>query len=392
MKLQYIKSASKNIVSRSFLVLIVLTLAFVAPLQFLNKNVSADKYDDKINALRQDIAAYEAQVNALRAQADTLQNTVNQINLEKMAIQAQIDLNQQKYDQLVANIAETEKKIQDNRDALGETIANLYVDGQISPIEMLASSNNVSDYLDKQEYRNSVRDELLSTIGEIKELKAQLEAQKAEVGKVLDEQKFKRDELASKEAVQQKLLNDTKGDANAYTRMINSTQAQIKEQQAAQQAAYAEARRQWQGGYIVIGSTGGYPWAGAPYPCWNYSCIDPWQLYYRECVSYVAWKLNNEGYGVRGFGGAGNAYEWPNTTRSYTSQSTGVPHEGDAVVIRPGTQGIGWTGHVMFVENVNSDGSINISEYNFAGPGQYSQRRITQSSYANYVFISFPRR
>jgi len=47
----------------------------------------------------------------------------------------------------VIQIADTEKKIKDNQDALGETIANLYVDGKISPLEMIASSKNVSDYL-----------------------------------------------------------------------------------------------------------------------------------------------------------------------------------------------------------------------------------------------------
>lgn len=266
----------------------------------------------------------------------------------------------------------------------------MYVDDKITPLEMLASSKNIGDYLDKQEYRSSVRDELTKTIAEIKVLKKDLEVKKADVKKVLDDQNFKRDELASKEAAQQKILDETKGSEDNYKSMINSSNANIQKIQQEQQAAYEAARNQWSGGYISSGGSGGYPYASAPYPCWNASCVDPWGLYYRECVSYVAWKLNATGHGVKGFGGAGNAGDWPSTAAGYTSQTRGVPHVGDAAVIPYG--GNFPYGHVMFVESINGDGSINISEYNFAGPGQYSERRIPASSYGGYIFMTFPKR
>src|SRR5690606_23947971 len=107
-------------------------------------------------------------------------------------------------------------KIQANRDALGATIASLYVNGKTSPLEMLASSKNVSDFLNQQEYRTSVRDELTSTIKEIKELKQELEDKRAAVEKVLNDQKAARDNLAAKEAEQQQLLNATRNDEAAY--------------------------------------------------------------------------------------------------------------------------------------------------------------------------------
>lgn len=391
MKLRTTTPASVSFLGKSLIVLTVVVMAFVAPLQ-LTQKVSADRYDDQINALKQDVIKYQNEANNLRSKADTLQNTLDQLAADKAAIQAQITANQLIYDQLIEDIAENEKKIEQNRDALGVTIADLYVDDKISPLEMLASSNNIGDYLDKQEYRLSIRDELSATINEIKELKAKLEAQKVDVKKVLDDQTFKRDELESKEAAQQKLLDQTKGSEQAYQSLIASNKDDIEQLQKEQQEAYARARAQWSGGYITTGGSGGYPWSGVPYPCWNASCVDPWQLYYRECTSYVAWKLSAEGYGVRSFSGQGNAYEWPTTTAGYTSQRWGDPREGDAVVIPAYVQNIPWTGHVMFVEQVYSDGTIKISEYNFAGPGQYSERIINQSQYSSYKFISFPLR
>ena len=190
------KAASISFLGKSLIVLAVITMAFIAPLQSVQK-VFADQYDDKINALQQDINKYQAQAALLNSQAATLSSALAQLANEKATLQAQIDLNQTQYDQLVKQIAETEKTIKDNQDALGTTIANLYVDQKISPLEMLASSKNISDYLDKQEYRNSVRDELTSTIKDIKDLKSKLDKQKTDVEAVLNQQKNSRDALVT---------------------------------------------------------------------------------------------------------------------------------------------------------------------------------------------------
>ena len=111
----------------------VAVFAFVAPLQSMMP-AFADQYDEKIRALQQDISRYQAEADRLNSQAATLQSALAQIANEKAALQAQIDLNQTKYDQLVIDIAANEKKIKDSQDALGTTIANLYVDQKISQL------------------------------------------------------------------------------------------------------------------------------------------------------------------------------------------------------------------------------------------------------------------
>lgn len=368
-----------------------LLIGIAVPVQFFSV-ARADEYDDRINALRQQSASYQEEANRLRAEADSLQGVLAQLAADKASVQAEIDANQLRYDQLTANIAANEQKIVNNREALGRIIADLYVADDITPIEMLASSDNIGDFLDKQEFRASARDQLTVTIDQIKAIKKELETQQTEVQAVLNDQKIRRQELASKEATQAKLLADTQGNEATYRNMVLANSDKIKQLQDEQQEAYARARAAWNGGYITSGGTGGYPWAGVRYPCWNASCVDPWGLYYRECVSYVAWKLSSVGYGVRHFGGRGNATEWPSTTSGYTSQTKGIPHQGDAAVIPAYVQGVSRVGHVMYVESVNDDGTITISEYNFAGPGQYSERRISQTKYQAYTFISFPRR
>ncbi len=368
-------------------------MAVSLPIQyFASRPVSADEYDAKIAALNSQIAGYQEQANALRAQANTLQNTLSQLTADKAAIQTQLDLTQVQHDKLVAEITATQEKITENRKTSGNLIVQSSLSDDVPLIVRLASSENLADYIDGEATRISVRDAIVEKTKENERLKKELQEKQIEVKKVLDEQKLRRDELASKEAVQANLLAETRGDEAEYQKMISDNQGQIAKLRE-QQEALRRAAAAWQGGYITVGGTGGYPWAGVGYPCWSASCVDPWGLYYRECVSYVAWRLSSSGKGVRHFSGQGHAYQWPSTTRGYTSQSYGAnPKAGDAVVIPAGVQGIPWTGHIMYVESVNGDGSITISEYNFAGDGRYSERRISPGSYASYVFITFPNR
>jgi peptidoglycan hydrolase CwlO-like protein len=404
MKLNISKKSSANFLTKIILIVSVITLAFIAPIESSQK-VSADQFDDKINALQNNINQYQAESDRLNGQALTLQTALAQLANEKGALQAQIDLNQAKYDQLVIDIANTEKKIKDNQDALGQTIADLYVDEKISPLEMLASSKNISDYLDKQEYRNSVRDQLSSAIKEIKDLKAALDQQKADVEKILTEQKTERDSLAAKENAQQNLLNETQNNETSYQNLISSSVAQISEARALQAAL--NSRSTSTGGYKVF--AGGLLPAyitDSSYGSWNNSNCPIVNTYMssigvsysnppyngedgrgygcRQCASYVAWKINQ----VKGtWPSLGNAYDF----RTYGA-SDGSPHAGDIAVLTSAGQ----PGHVAWVETdpyTSTSGPlkgkqvITVSQYNYdygQGYGMYSLMELSVNFFNVY--------
>ena len=169
--------AQRRMVTRVATISCALVFAVSGPIA-LFEQVYADKWDDQINSLRAQADQYLAQANALKAQGDTLQNKLDSINAQIAALQANIQANQQKHDKLQADIAANQKKLEQTQDALGDMLANLYVDGKISSLELLASSQNIGDFVDKQEYRTTVRDSLSRTITEVKRIKAQLETDK----------------------------------------------------------------------------------------------------------------------------------------------------------------------------------------------------------------------
>lgn len=392
MKLRTTTPVSVHFFGRSLIVASIVLLALAVPIQ-LAGTASANNYEARIKALEQDIARYDGEAAKFAAQADTLQREVSRLTNEKAIIQAQVDLSQAKFDELKANIAANEEKIVKNKDALGTIVADLYVDDQFSTIEMLASSNGIGDFLNKQEYRSITRDQLSSTITEIKTLKEQLEVQKKEVEAVLADQENQRNQLAAKEAEQQKLLNDTKGNEDAYRGLSASTNAQKdqlqREQQAAIEAAMRRANAGSGGGSAVAGdpSKGGYPANLANSDYYN-PVVDPWGMYSRQCVSYTAWKVFQKNGSMPYWGGVGNAKQWPGNARAAGIPVSSTPRAGSVGVIMAGQYG-----HTVWVESVNANGTINISQYNYfnaggSGWGHYSEMyNVSPGAYDYYIYF-----
>jgi peptidoglycan hydrolase CwlO-like protein len=394
MKQRSTTPVSKGLVTKSLLVASAVLMVVAAPMAIM-PYVHADRYDDQINSLQAQVNQYKAQAGQLQQQIGSLQAAISSLEAQKNMIQAQIDLNQTKLEQLQQQIKETEQKIQDNKDALGSTIADMYVDDTVSPLEMLASSKNIGDYVDKQSYRSSVSDQLQQTITKINDLKAKLDKDKASVESVLAQQQAQRNSLAATQQQQQQLLDETKGQEAAYQSLISSAQQKMNDA-AQQQAAYYQSllRSSGGGGSGVVGSfqysnwsgdagcSGGYSYCGAPD-----SSVDPWGLYNRECVSYVAWALQNRfGKYVGHFHGQGNAYEWPSSAPAYSGAARVYnPQPGDAVIL-PADGNFAPIGHAMIVESVNGN-TIHVSQYNMYGTHGYSTMDIQNSG---VIFLRFP--
>jgi choline binding protein D len=378
MKLRSTTPISDSLASRAALVAVAVLVAGSGVFA-LGSHVFARDYEAEIKAKEQEASKYNSEASRLGEMADNLQSELDKINGQITTIQGQIADSQKKIDNLNAQIKRNEILIKQRRKAMGQVLADMHVDDQISPLEMLASSNSIGDYIDKQEQRSSLRTSLNGKIKEIKALQKKLEENKKLVENTLRDQEAQRNVLSSKQSEKAKLVADTKNDQNAYSALAqkrNSEVAKLREEQA------AANRRALGNGVSIPGGIpggGGYPgvWANAPLDAY----VDPWGLYTRECVSYVAWKIHSTGRYVPHFGGAGNANQWPSTAARHGISSGSTPKVGAAAVMN-----IGYYGHVMYVESVNGDGTITVSDYNFAWDGLY--RYYTRSaSGLTYVYF-----
>jgi len=387
-------SSRRSLVTRLGLIGMAVVLAVSTMTAYVQK-VLADQWDNQISSLQSQANQYQSQADQLRAQGDTLQNKLNEITASVNALQLKIQVNQAKYDQLQAQIQENEKKLNQAQDVMGTVLADLYVDSDVSSVELLASSQNIGDFVDKQEYRNSVRDQLTTLIGQVKTIKKQLEDNKAAVVKVLADLDLQKKQLVAQQADQQQLVDQTRGEEAAYQQLVNNTRNQMAAVQAQQQAYYQSLLRSSGGGNSgVVGSFSYWGWSGNvscgggyPYCGGQDTMIDPWNLYNRECVSYVAWAIANRfGRDVEPFHGDGNAYQWPGSAPAWSGAvRVSSPQPGDAVIL-PATAGFAPIGHAMLVESVNGD-DILISQYNMYGTGQYSTMHIRPTG---VIFLRFP--
>jgi surface antigen/peptidoglycan hydrolase CwlO-like protein len=386
----------------------VLLAAGVTSTTLFSRKTYADQYDDQINALQSQIDSYNAQASQLAQQAQTLQRAVDELNAQIGVLQAQIDLSQAKHDKLVAQIADTETQIQNNKDALGQVLADLYVNSQVTPIEMLASSKNISDYLDKQAFRSSMQDQLTSTIDQIQKLETQLKQEKVDVDRTLGDQKNAQGALDAKRAEQQNLVAQTQGEESRYQQLASDAQAQQAQVRAQQQAYLASLYNRGGGARLIAGGAApDYPWNRSNCPMGGELGYGGNLVYYsfggadgsggdghsygcRQCASYVAWRVAREtGYYPENWG---NATNFPESAQSVGYRVGYAPRAGSIGVIR-GT-GAAPEGHVAWVESVNGDGSLTVSQYNYnynypspTGWGLYSEMVVPASSYNIYVYI-----
>lgn len=128
-----------------------------------------------------------------------------------------------------------------------------------------------------------------------------------------------------------------------------------------------------------------YPWA------WQLSDdqgggLSPLNYYYRQCVDFVAWRINrDQGYysapfkwvwsTLTPYGGNGGQwmYNWEQLGRTVSN----VPVPG-AVAYTGGN-------HIAYVKTVNPDGTVLLEEYNYV-PDSYSQRVIPASSVVAFLY------
>lgn len=125
-------------------------------------------------------------------------------------------------------------------------------------------------------------------------------------------------------------------------------------------------------------SNDNYPefWKNLP----NGAILDSWGNGIRQCTSWVAFKAYTElDYKVSFWG---EARHWVDAARKVSVLVDTTPTINSAAVDTSFSPG-----HIMWIEKLNEDGSIHISEYNYVD-GEYTQRDIKTDG---LQFIHFPK-
>jgi surface antigen len=165
-----------------------------------------------------------------------------------------------------------------------------------------------------------------------------------------------------------------------------TTKAEIDEAAAAAERATYGAQLNRSGAYYTPAQQA----EGDDYPWWNETPDDyggglsPLRYYYRECVDFVAWRLNRDA----GVTSAPWKWDWGNLASgsAYAWADEWVRH-GWATSSEPIVGSVAWFpyNHVAYVQSVNGDGTVTIEEYNQNSDHSYHVRVIPNGS-ALYLY------
>lgn len=341
----------------------------------LINNARADQFDARINVLQNRNAKNQAVSDQLASRASSYSDAINRLQKQIDSLQAAIADNQHKSDELQKQIVKAQADLAQQKKVLGENIKAMYLEGQTSTLEVLASSKDLSDFVDKQQARNAVSDKVKDTVNKIASLQQQLKSKQNRLKQMIADQKAQNSELASTQAQQSHMLAYTQSQKAAYDQKIKNNNTEI----ASLRAAQAAANRALGGA-----ATAGDPGHGG-YPAYldnaiEDSLVDPWGMLNRECVSYTAWKVYQTFGHMPYWGGSGNANQWPADARAAGIATGSVPRVHSVAISMGGAYG-----HAMWVEGVSGN-YIHVSQYNYDLAGHYSEMTING---AGLIYIYF---
>lgn len=326
-------------------------------------------------------AAAEAQARekaaAASSAAESLEDVIQGLELEIVALEAKIKAKEAEASELGEKIEKNEEKLEVQKSALASLLVEMHFDQEPDAIMVVAGSTSLSDLAEKQSRADTAKQQINLSAKNIKSIKDELENQKAEVERIIVDQNNQKQVISEKRAEQNQLMIQYRDNAEAFTEEAEAAR-KVKENAIAEEVARLNSS-----GVAGFG-TNTYPyqsdcpaknlWYGTQ---WGYVC---------QCTSYAGYKAF-EHWGVY-IAYWGNAYSWDESAvaRGYRVDRTPAP-------FTVAVSNSGEWGHVMWVESVNDNGTINLSEYNNSYssasglPGDYGYR--TGVSTAGLVFIHF---
>ena len=265
---------------RGISLLLVGTLILLSPGR-LGRGAQAVTQSE-IDALKQEQAQYQQKIEGLKDQLSDIQGdqarALEQKDLlvaELAAIQAEIDNIDAQisyYDdeiaQKEAERVEAVAREQEQFELFCERVRSMEEAGESSYWAVLFNASDFSDLLDRammvedvMAYDNWVMDELAATRQEIEQLKAGLEASRAEQQSARDQQAARRQEQSEKIAQAQALLDQINADAALVNQMLAAEQSEENRigEEIIRKQKELEAQRQ-QNNVVLPASPGGFLW------------------------------------------------------------------------------------------------------------------------------------
>lgn len=203
-----------------FVMAVLLSLVSIMPAQ-------ADPNIDRLSQLEAETVAATAVLNQLKSQKDSLANEIATFDAQIIVLQTQIAQANGQISDLNVKIINAELDLEKQKELMGEYLRTMYIEGQVSTIELIAKSQNFSDFIDQSEYTSTIQQNVQDTANKIDELRISLKQEKNKSEQLRAEAESKNTQISAQRAAKAQLLQTTQGDESKYQQIVSSNNAQI---------------------------------------------------------------------------------------------------------------------------------------------------------------------
>jgi len=399
----------------------------------LAPSVNAQDIDSQINSANSQIQNLNNQKQAVAGQVEQLsqdltnvQSRINSVQAEQETAKANLELLKAEISKLETLIAERNEKLKDQARAVQVNGARSYVDFLLNADSITDVVNRIGVIVDlvganRQLMQEQARDkeqvqtkeqaqkanlaqqeaneaqlqnlqtELSATFNRHKATLANLSNEELEAIAARDGLVQEKERLAAEKArADAEKAAAQKAAEEAKEAMLKATEEAVAKAAATPAAATAstpatiaaksEAAVAKSSNIVVGGSF------AAPDPSFVAALNGG---YFGQCTYYMYNRFAQLGSPIRTTA-LGNAAEWPANAAAAGYGVSSTPRAGTAIVFQRGVGGADPVyGHVGFVERVNADGSLFISEMNVQGVNVISTRTIPAGVAAQATYINF---
>ena len=401
----------------------------------LAPSVNAQDIDSQINTANSQIQNLNNQKQAVASQVDQLSQDLSNVQSRINSVQAEQETAKANLEVLKAEISKLETLIAERNERLKDQARAVQVNGARSYVDFLLNADSITDVVNRigvivdlvganrQLMQEQARDkEQVETKEQAQKVnlaqqeanEAQLQNLQTELSATFNKHKATLANLSNEELeaiaardglVQEKerlAAEKARADAEkaaaqkaaeeAKEAMLKATEEAVAKAAATPAAATAStpatiaakseaASTPAKAANIVVGGS-----FAAPDPSFVAALNGG---YFGQCTYYMYNRFAQLGSPIRTTG-LGNAAEWPANAAAAGYGVSSTPRAGTAIVFQRGVGGADPVyGHVGFVERVNADGSLFISEMNVQGVNVISTRTIPASVAAQATYINF---
>ena len=399
----------------------------------LAPSVNAQDIDSQINTANSQIQNLNNQKQAVASQVDQLSQDLSNVQSRINSVQAEQETAKANLEVLKAEISKLETLIAERNERLKDQARAVQVNGARSYVDFLLNADSITDVVN----RIGV---IVDLVGANRQLMQEQARDKEQVETKEEAQKANLVQQEANEAQLQNLQTELSATFNRHkATLANLSNEELEaiaardglvqekerlaaekaradaEKAAAQKAAEAAKEAMLKATEEAVAQAAATPGAAtAATPVTaaakseaavakssnivvggSFASPDPSFVaalnggYFGQCTYYMYNRFAQLGAPIR-TSALGNAAEWPANAAAAGYGVSSTPRAGTAIVFQRGVGGADPVyGHVGFVERVNADGSLFISEMNVQGLNVISTRTIPAGVAAQATYINF---